>query len=386
MPAGQGDLTTAAAILSVLSFLIWVCLLLFRAGFWRADQRFAEEGGPPAGAPLPSVTAVVPARNEADAIGRSVASLLAQDYAGGFRIVVVDDRSTDGTGAAVPADPRVSVVQGSERPEGWTGKLWAVSQGIAAAPGSDFLWLTDADIDHAPGELSALVAAAEADRLDMVSLMVKLRLETFWDRLLIPAFVFFFQKLYPFRRVNDPDDALAAAAGGSMLVRRAAMERIGGIGSIRNELIDDCALAARIKGSGGRIRLALAETTASLRAYGTLGEIWRMVTRSAFHQLRYSAFMLAGTVVSMTLIYIVPLLAVIAWPVHGSSIALAAGAAAWALMAYAEAPTLYRYGLSPWRGFALPAVAALYAAMTLDSARRHWLGRGGQWKGRVHAP
>lgn len=378
-------MTTAAAILALLSLVSWICLLSFRGGFWRADQRFREGGGS-AGFPPPSVTAVVPARNEADAIGRSVASLLSQDYAGEFRIVVVDDRSTDGTAGAVPGDPRVTVVQGSERPEGWTGKLWAVSQGIAAAPASDFIWLTDADIDHAPGELSALVSAAEEGRLDLMSLMVKLRLVTAWDRLLIPAFVFFFQKLYPFRRVNDPGDRLAAAAGGSMLVRMSAMERIGGIAAIRNELIDDCALAARIKGTGGCIRLSLAETTSSLRAYATLGEIWHMVARSAFHQLRYSALLLVGTVAAMTLIYLVPPLAVIAWPVHGSWIALAAGAAAWVLMAYAEAPTLYRYGLSPWRGFALPAVAALYTAMTVDSARRHWLGRGGQWKGRVHAP
>jgi hopene-associated glycosyltransferase HpnB len=379
-------LTTAAAVLALLSLLSWIGLLLFRAGFWRADQRFREDGtvsGPP---PMPAVAAVVPARDEADAVGRSVGSLLAQDYPGDLRIVVVDDRSTDGTAAAVPADPRVAVVQGIERPDGWTGKLWAVSQGVDAAAASDFLWLTDADIDHAPGELAALVAAAEEGKLDLVSLMVKLHLETFWDRLLIPAFVFFFQKLYPFRRVNDPGDPLAAAAGGSMLVRRAALARIGGIAAIRNELIDDCALAARIKGSGGRIRLALAETTASLRAYRSLGAIWGMVARSAFHQLRYSPSLLAGTVVAMTLIYIVPPLAVVAWPAHGSWIALAAGAVAWVLMAYAEAPTLYRYGLNPWRGFALPAVAVLYTAMTVDSARRHWLGRGGRWKGRVHAP
>ncbi len=375
-----------AAVLAVLSLAAWTYLLVFRAGFWRADQRIREDGSPLQVGPLPSVAVIVPARNEADVISRSVASLLAQDYAGDVRIAVVDDRSTDGTGAAVPAHDRVAVVDGRDRPEGWTGKLWSVSQGIAASPDADYLWLTDADIEHAPGELSALVACAQRDRLDLVSLMVRLRVETFWDRLLIPAFVFFFQKLYPFRRVNDPADSLAAAAGGSMLVRREAMDRIGGIAAIRNELIDDCALASRIKEAGGRIRLALAETTGSLRAYRTLGEIWRMVARSAFHQLRYSVALLVGTAIAMTLIYLVPPAAVILFPLHGSVAALVAGALGWLLMAYAEAPTLYRYGLSPWRGFAMPVVAGLYLLMTFDSARRHWLGRGGHWKGRVHAP
>ena len=216
--------------------------------------------------------------------------------------------------------------------------------------------------------------------------MVRLRLETFWDRLLIPAFVFFFQKLYPFRWVGDADRRTAAAAGGSMLVRSAALQRIGGIEAIRGELIDDCALAARIKGSGGRIDLSLAVHTASLRAYATFGGIWRMVARSAFHQLRYSALLLAGTVLGMTLLYLVPPAAVVTLSLHGDWAAAAAGLLAWGLMGWAEAPTLYRYGLSPYRGFALPLVAALYVAMTVDSARRHWAGIGGHWKGRAHRP
>jgi hopene-associated glycosyltransferase HpnB len=216
--------------------------------------------------------------------------------------------------------------------------------------------------------------------------MVRLRLETFWDRLLIPAFVFFFQKLYPFPWVNDPRHKIAAAAGGSMLVRASALERIGGIEAIRDELIDDCALAARIKESGGKIWLGLATHTRSLRAYASLGEIWRMVARTAFHQLRYSSLLLAGTVAGMAILYLAPPLVTLALPLHGNWIAAAVALSAWGLMAWAEAPTLYRFDLSPWRGFALPLVAALYMGMTIDSARRHWQGRGGEWKGRTHRP
>lgn len=373
---------------SLASLSGWLWLLACRGGFWRADQLMTDGVESPSGSlsVLPSVAVVVPARNEADVIGAAVGSIRAQDYPGAIAIFVVDDGSSDGTAAAVPQAAGVRIVKGAERPAGWTGKLWAVEQGLAAAPPADFVWLTDADIAHSPGELSMLVARAEAERLDLVSLMVRLRLETFWDRLLVPAFVFFFQKLYPFRRVNDAADRTAAAAGGSMLVRASALERIGGISAIRNELIDDCALAARIKGSGGRIHLALAATTASLRAYGSLGEIWRMVARSAFHQLRYSPWRLAGTVLGMAFFYLVPPLAVIGWPVHGNIAAAWLGAAAWTAMAWAEAPTLYRYGLSPWRGFALPLAGLLYTLMTVDSARRHWAGRGGEWKGRAHAP
>lgn len=367
------------------SLLAWGWLLCFHGGFWRADQRLGE-GGEASVSARPTVAVVIPARNEADVIGPAVSSILAQRYDALSTIIVVDDGSSDGTSDAIPADPRVRVVTGTERPARWTGKIWAVSQGVDAIPATDYVWLTDADIHHDADELTLLVQRCERERLDLMSVMVRLRLETFWDRLLIPAFVFFFQKLYPFRRVNDPADRMAAAAGGSMLVRRSALDRIGGIAAIRNELIDDCALAAAIKGSGGRIRLVLSESTESLRAYGALGEIWRMVARAAFHQLRYSPFLLAGTVSGMTLLYLLPPLALLTLPLHGDIAAAICGASAWTMMAWAEAPTLYRYGLNPWRGFLLPLAGLLYTFFTLDSARRHWLGRGGVWKGRTHAP
>ncbi|MEX2453445.1 MAG: glycosyltransferase [Rhodospirillaceae bacterium] len=377
-------------LLAAASLFGWCWLMACRSAFWRADQRMGgEHSGDLAGVrdrTGPTVSIVVPARDEADVIARAVRSLLDQDYGAIAGIAVVDDQSTDGTAGAVPDDPRVRVLQGCPHPVGWTGKLWAVAQGIAAMPPADFVWLTDADIAHSPSELSALVAKAEDEELDLVSLMVKLRLETPWDRLLIPAFVFFFQKLYPFRRVNDPADRTAAAAGGSMLVRSTALARIGGIEAIRNELIDDCALATAIKGTGGRIHIALAETTHSLRAYGSLGAIWSMVARSAFHQLRYSPLLLAGTGAAMALLYLVPPVILLSLPLHGSYATAACAALSWIAMACAEAPTLYRYGLSPWRGFALPAAGLLYTLMTLDSARRHWAGHGGEWKGRAHAP
>ncbi|MEK9752773.1 MAG: glycosyltransferase [Rhodospirillaceae bacterium] len=384
-----GLLCSAAPSAALLSIAIWIYLLLFRDGFWRADQRLGEAG--PRGS-WPAVCAVIPARNEADGIGRTVASLLGQDYPGALTLVVVDDNSNDGTadvaGAAAAGDTRLHVVGGAPLAPGWTGKLWAVSQGIDAAgvraPDAEFLLLTDADIEHDPGNLRRLVFKAETEVRDLVSLMVMLRAEDFWERWLIPAFVFFFQKLYPFPAVNDRKAKLAAAAGGCMLVRRRALEAAGGIDAIKDALIDDCALARLIKGEGaGRsIWLGLATRTKSLRAYRELAEIWDMVARSAYVQLDHSPIQLFGTVIGMGVIYLVPPAALITGAWAGDAALTAMGGAAWLSMIRAYAPTLALYRLPAWRGLLLPLVAGLYTLMTLSSAWRHWRGRGGAWKGR----
>jgi hopene-associated glycosyltransferase HpnB len=327
---------------------------------------------------------VVPARNEADVIERSIGSLLAQDYPGGLRVVLVDDASDDGTAARAQglagAHGKLTILTGRTLPAGWTGKLWAVSQGVAAAGSPTYLWITDADIAHDPQTLRRLVARAEAGGLALVTLMARLQTGTWPERLLIPAFVFFFDMLYPFGLVNDPRRRLAAAAGGVMLVRREALVAAGGIAAIRAEIIDDCALGARLKAQGP-IWLGLTRTSVSLRPYTTLGEIGRMVSRSAYAQLGYSPWLLAGTIAGMLLVYAAaPLLAVFA-----GGLARWLGLAAWLLMAISFQPMLRYYRLSPLWGALLPLIGAIYTAFTLQSAIEVWRGRGGMWKGRAQA-
>jgi len=363
--------------------------MVFRSGFWRADQRLGEAGALDA---WPGVVAVVPARNEAATIADTVSSLLGQDYPGAVSVIVVDDNSDDGTAVkareAAGDGGRLMVVSGTPLEQGWTGKLWAVSQGIAAAddfaPDASYLLLTDADIVHDPGNLRRLVYKAETDGRHLVSLMVRLRAVSFWERWLIPAFVFFFQKLYPFPAVNDPAGKVAAAAGGCMLVRRDTLAEAGGIAAIRDALIDDCALA-RLINARGPVWLGLAARTRSLRAYDGLSEIWDMVARTAFVQLDHSALQLIGTVIGMAVIYLAPPAAMIGGAVFGDNATTALGGAAWLLMVTAYGPTLRLYGQPLAAGIALPLVAALYTLMTLSSALRHWRGRGGAWKGR-HYP
>ncbi len=373
--------------LATASLAAWSWLLLCRGDFWKAGERLDREYEAPDGA-WPPVTAVVPARNEAGVIGCALGALAAQDYQGRFRIVVVDDGSTDGTAAtatAALAGADAEIVAGTPPPRGWTGKLWALEQGIHAAPETPFLWLSDADVVHPPETLRRLVGKAETDRLDLVSLMVRLRTETAWEKLLIPAFVFFFQKLYPFPQVNDDASRTAAAAGGCVLVRRAALVRIGGLAAIRNELIDDCALAREVKRVGG-IWLGLADGSRSIRPYDGLSDIWSMVARTAFHQLGSSAAVLAATVAGMLALYAAPPLAVVLWPLHAIDGALALGALAWLAMARCYRPTCLLYGRAWWEAARLPLAALFFAAMTVDSARTHWLGRGGMWKARRFAP
>jgi hopene-associated glycosyltransferase HpnB len=350
--------------------------------FWLARDR-DDRNEPPEPKAWPSVTAVVPARDEADVIAHSLASLLAQDYPGAFNVILVDDQSSDGTAdiaRALPSQERLAIVNGSPRPAGWTGKLWAVRQGVAQAGTSDYLWLTDADIAHAPENLRKLVARAEHGKLVLVSLMAKLHCRTFAEKLMIPAFVFFFDMLFPFALVNRPAHPLAAAAGGCMLVKRDALERAGNIDSIRNEIIDDCALGRAMKRQGP-IWLGLTNRSRSIRPYRDLSEIRHMIARSAYAQLHYSPLELLGTVIGMSLLFVAPpLLAIFA-----AGLAQLAGALAWAAMTLAFAPMALFYGRFALWGILLPFVGVLYTAFTCDSAIQFWRGRGGMWKGRAQA-
>ena len=374
---------TAWWIISALALAAWVYLLLGRGFFWLARER-DDRDLPPEPAAWPDVVAVVPARNEADVIARSIGSLLAQDYPGSLRVVLVDDNSDDGTGAAAEAldgaGDRLTVIRGQPLAKGWTGKLWAVAQGVEAAGAPTYLWITDADIEHGPQTLRRLVARAEASGLTLVSLMARLQTGTWPERLLIPAFVFFFDMLFPFGQVNEPKNKRAAAAGGCMLVRREALAAAGGIAAIRAEIIDDCALAVRMK-TQGPIWLGLTRTSVSLRPYRSVGEIGRMVSRSAYAQLGYSPWLLAGTVAGMLLVYASPIVLTVLAPEPVNWVALVT----WILMAVSFQPLLRYYGRSPQWGLALPLIGAVYTWFTLQSAIDVWRGRGGMWKGRAQA-
>lgn len=381
--------------IGVLSLAVWLYLIALRGGYWRASERLESNSAAPSA--WPAVTAIVPARDEAAVIGPAIASILAQTYPGRLTVLLVDDHSHDGTArvatdaakAAGRADA-FQVIQARALPAGWTGKLWALAEGARHAAThlekAEFLWLSDADIAHDPDNLRRLVSKATAQRLDLVSLMVALSSVGVWERLLIPPFVYFFQMLYPFPWANDPARRTAAAAGGCVLVRRITLERAGGFAAIKGELIDDCALARLIKHGpppGGRLWIGLATTARSLRPYQGLGEIWHMVARSAYTQLRHSPVLLTGTLLSMTLTFLAPPALVLGAPWHGNMTALATGAAAWALMTFSAWPTFALYRQPPWLIVMLPVAAAFYSAMTFDSALRHWRGRGGAWKGRV---
>jgi hopene-associated glycosyltransferase HpnB len=378
---------TPGALLGLMALSIWLYLLSARGGFWLARER-DDAAGVPQLFHWPSVVIVIPARNEADVIAQSVGSLLKQDYPGSLRIVLVDDGSEDGTAAAARqvavenGEVRLDILRGTALPARWTGKLWALEQGIQhAGKDPDYLLLTDADIGHAPDNVRALVARAEQDGRVLVSLMAQLSCATWAERFLIPAFVFFFQMLYPFAWVAQGKRRLAAAAGGCLLVRREALERAGGIASIRSEIIDDCALARHLKAQGP-IWLGLTRRARSLRPYGSLGEIGRMISRSAYAQLGYSPVLLAGTIAGMVLTYLVPSALVF---MGSNDIAQGLGLCAWVLMALLFQPILRFYRRSPVWGVALPAIGATYTLFTLYSAFQFWRGRGGMWKGRAQA-
>jgi hopene-associated glycosyltransferase HpnB len=323
----------------------------------------------------------------------SLRSLLTQNYPGDFQIVLVDDHSTDGTSEvakktaeALKNTQKLHVILAEPLPTGWSGKLWAMEQGVrkAQAFSPEYILLTDADIEHDASNLSRLVAKTVEANLDMASVMVRLRCESFWEQLLIPAFVFFFQKLYPFRWVNNPAKRTAGAAGGCILIRHEALERIGGIQAIRQALIDDCSLAEKVKALPGKIWLGLSDQTHSLRPYPSLKTIWNMVARTAYTQLNYNPVLLLGTLVGMTLVYLVPPIAFFVGSITGQWTIAITGLITYLLMTLAYFPTVHFYKVSPAFAFCLPAIAFLYSLMTLDSAVRHWQGRGGAWKGRVY--
>jgi len=376
-----------ALLVSALALAIWIYLVLARGGFWLCRER--DGARQPLPAVLPQVAMVVPARNEVDSIAQSMTSLLKQDYPA-FTCLLVDDDSTDNTAdiarqtaAASGKHDRLTIVKGSPLPPRWTGKLWAVKQGIAAAEEKSapkYLMLTDADIDHAPDTLSWLVAHAEQHNIVLTSLTARWRCENLPERVHIPAFIYYFAMLYPFAWVNRPDHPMAGAAGGCMLVRADALRAAGGIDAIRDALIDDCALAAAMK-KQGPIWLGLTDRVVSIRPYGTWGDIRRMVARSAYAQLNYSPLNLAGTVGGLILTYLVPPLMAL----FAAGSAQIIGIVAWLLMALSFQPILRFYRLSPLWGVALPAISFLFMLYTLDSAYQYFAGKGGTWKGRVQA-
>lgn len=372
-----------ALVAGGIALAVWLVLAFARDGFWLTAERDTR-GLPSEPARWPPVVAVVPARDEAEVIARSIGSLVAQDYPGDFRVILVDDNSSDGTAEiarrVAGANDRLTILSGQPLAPGWTGKLWAVHQGIAAAGDApDYLWLTDADIAHAPDTLRSLVTRAVGEQRVLVSLMARLRCESLAERALIPAFVWFFQMLYPFRAVNRPT-GVGAAAGGCMLAERAALERAGGIAAVRGALIDDCAFGALMKRQGP-VWLGLTDRSLSIRVYDTWGSVAAMISRSAYAQLGYSALALVGTIFGLGLIYVGPVLLTL----FGEGYARWLGLGAWMLMATAFQPMLRFYRRSPLWGVALPAIALFYAGCTFASAWAYWRGRGGMWKGRAQA-
>jgi hopene-associated glycosyltransferase HpnB len=381
-----------ARIISLLMVGGWTGLLVARGRFW--DPPADRLRDPDETADAPAVHIVVPARNEALLIDKTLPTLFAQRYGGPLAITLADDNSTDGTAARAHwlatnygSTEIFSVTRVPPRPAHWAGKVWALAAGIAAARASgaqpDYWLFTDADISHDATSVAALVATARADRRDLVSLMVQLRCESTWERVMIPAFVFFFAKLYPFAWVADDARATAAAAGGCLLVSDRMLRAIGGLERIADALIDDCALAAAVKAEGGRLRLELSSKARSIRAYDSLGVIWQMIARSAYTQLRLSPALLAGTVAGMILLYALPPVAAIAGAVRRDKLLGVSGALAWSIMSALYLPVLRRYRQPAAAAVLLPFAAMIYSLITVDSARQHAVGQGGAWKGRV---
>jgi hopene-associated glycosyltransferase HpnB len=362
--------------LALLALAVWTYLLAAHGRFWSAGPSLP----PSFPREAPAVDVVVPARDEAETVERCLRSLIAQDYAGPLRIVLVDDRSGDGTGdiARRLVGDRLRVLDGAPRPDGWSGKLWAVAQGVAQGD-APLVLLCDADIVHDPAHVATLVAKLQTG-CDLVSEMVELNCESLAERALVPAFVFFFQLLYPFAWSNDPRRRTAAAAGGTVLVRRDALERIGGIAAVRGKLIDDVALAAAVKQGGRKIWLGHSQLARSIRPYPAAADVWRMVARTAYVQLRFSPLVLAGTVAGLALVWLVPPVAT----VFGHGVARWAGLLAWAGSAASYLPTLRRFRQSPLWALSLPAVASFYMAATIGSALDHHRGRGVVWKRRAY--
>ncbi|WP_370410106.1 glycosyltransferase [Streptomyces fradiae] len=379
------------AWIAIAALAVWAWLLLGQGFFWRTDQRLPAPVGAPAR--WPGVVVVVPARDEAEVLPLSLPSLLAQDYPGRAEVILVDDGSSDGTGrlaaelAACHGGLPLTVVSPGEPEPGWTGKLWALRHGMALARtrGPEFLLLTDADIAHEPDSLRLLVEAATGHRLDLVSQMARLRVASGWERLVVPAFVYFFCQLYPFRWINRRRPLATAAAGGCVLLRAETAERAGVPTAIRQAVIDDVSLARAVRRAGGRVWLGLAERVDSIRPYPRLADLWRMVSRSAYAQLRHNPLLLAGTVAGLALVYLAPPGTLVAGLLSGDAAAAWAGGLAWAVMAGTYLPMLRYYRQPPWLAPLLPFTALLYLLMTVDSAVQHYRGRGAAWKGRTYA-
>ena len=373
--------------LAAIPLAIWVYLLVARGYFWRVSE---DSFGPKRLEDWPRVVAIVPARNEARTISEAVSSLAKQDYPGEFSIIVIDDHSEDGSAALAQqaanefgASQRVKIHVASPLAPGWTGKLWALNEGIqlAANYSAEFFWFTDADIEHAPDTLRRLVSRAEKESLDLVSLMVLLQAKTLPERLLIPPFLYFFLMLYPPRWIADPNASTAGAAGGCILLRRNVLAPIGGIASIRAEVIDDCALARAVKRRGGKIWMGLTRASVSLRSYGTFAEIRDLIARTAFTQLHYSFLLLIVTLIGLCATYLLAWIAFFTLEDPGWLLA----STAISIMTATYGATVRFYGL-PWLwALTLPFAAVFYGYATFLSALRYWLGRGGQWKGRAQA-
>jgi len=385
---------TLALSLAGASLAAWAILATARGRFWDVGSA-PHAAGPDEAAHRPAIEAIVPARNEAATIGTTVASLLEQRYGGHFHVTVVDDQSSDGTAALARhaaagsnAEASLDVIAARPLQRPWTGKLNALATGmahVAARRGRPDYWLfTDADITHHPGNVAELAIRMQGADCDLVSLMVRLHCESRWERLLVPAFVFFFRKLYPFAWSNDPRRRTAAAAGGCILIRDRALERIGGLDAIAGELIDDCALAAAVKASGGRIDLSLSARTISTRTYDALAPLWAMVKRTAFTQLQRSYSFTGLAVAIMLLLYLAPPVLAVAGILRRNAPLAATAASAWAIMAALYVPTLRLYGRPARESLALPLAALLYTLMTVDSALAESRGTGGRWKGRTY--
>lgn len=379
-------------IVAAVALAAWIYLVVFHGRFWRVARAPSpakrEAPVPPTTSSAPRVAVVIPARNEADVVAAAIASLLSQDHSGPRHIFLVDDASADGTAdaarraaASLNRSDSLTVISGAPLPPGWTGKMWAVAQGVARARDfqPDFLLLTDADVAHAPSALSSLIARAESGPHDLVSYMVRLHCASAAEKLLVPAFVYFFFLLYPPRRVGDRRSRVAGAAGGCMLVLPKALDRAGGIEAIRAEIIDDCALAAAVKRSGGSLWLGLAPASASLRPHGSFGAIKHMIARTAFNQLRHSALLLLGCIAGLLVTFVAPV--ALLFSGHTLSVSLAAGACAMMVISYVPMVRFYRLNVL-W-ALTLPAAAVFYLAATTHSAINYWRGRGGQWKGRA---
>ncbi|XHM65957.1 glycosyltransferase [Streptomyces nigra] len=386
---GQTARVSAYAWIAAGSLAAWLWLLLFQGFFWRTDVRLPRRTDP---GEWPSVCVVVPARDEAAVLPASLPSLLAQDYPGRAEVFLVDDGSTDGTGELARRLARergglaLTVDSPGEPPAGWTGKLWAVRHGIGLARARDpeYLLLTDADIAHAPDSLRELVAAARTGGFDAVSQMARLRVDSPWERLVVPAFVYFFAQLYPFRRIGRTGTRTAAAAGGCVLLRTEAAVRARIPDTIRGAVIDDVALARAVKRGGGRVWLGLADRVDSVRPYPRLADLWRMVSRSAYAQLRHQPALLLGTIAGLALVYLVPPVAVALGAASGDGVTAVLGGLAWLVMTGTYVPMLRYYRQPLWPAPLLPVTAFLYLLMTADSAVQHYRGRGAAWKGRTY--